>query len=261
MSVSIGKAFDALTSERNNKLNILVFMLISALLLSAYLYTETIWMVVFGLLYSLLISGYSVLLNNNEIKEKNDVFPSIADLGNIFIKGFKYSLGIYLLNLIWFLPIIILLSIAAIILFAVFQFSNYDCALLLIIPYLIFCFYFIFRIQIPAILIFFENLSFKSIFTSNKKEFLEERKGFYVQYLIKSSVAGLIIVSVFVIALFLMSLLCSVFAEMFNVSLETILTIIMIIIFTIATPILLIVQANLNAQFVNFPKTRQSYNW
>ena len=261
MSISINKAFKALSADKYNKMNILVFMLFTAIFFSIYICTEKVLAAVFFFLYSITVAGYSAIVNYNEIQDKENVFPSISNFFNIMFNGIKYSGGLYLLNLIFYIPLSLILMLLTIFMILLLKLSVNDCFILSIVLFLIFYTYFTFKIEIPAMLMFFENLNFKTFFTFKQKEFLEDRKGFYIQYILKSTVANLIIVLIFTIPFILMNLLSSVFAEKINILLEILFPIVLTVIITIMTPITLIVQANLNAQFINLPKTRQTYNW
>ncbi len=270
MSISVGKAFEAFCSDKYNKTNVLGCMLLIGVLCLGYLYAfksnsgnpasvSGIIAVACYLLYCIMISGYAAVLNNNEFKSDKDVFPSLTDFLKIFISGLKYLLGSFIISIILGIVAGFIFGLSTSIIYIFIPDSLRLIALISIC--IIVCglaFWWMFRFLVPLILMFFETLKLKSLFSFKEtKKFLDDRKGFYFQYLWKAALAGILIGIISFIMLLVLSLLGAVFVNDPNI-LSVIIT---IVVMTVIMPISLIIQANINGQFINLPKAKKTYNW
>lgn len=268
MTISLTKAFETVVSERYNKFNIFVFIVLITILNALYFYTQSNNNVKFCILAYIILflieGGYASVVNNLEIKGSKSAFPSLLNFGDILSAGIKFLFGSLISVLILLFIPITALAVLMPICFDMFNqiLPSIIITIVLSLITVIFSLFIMFKVFIPLILMFYENLEFKSFFLFTKtKAYLEERRGKYLLYIGKSillSLIALIIPAVLIFVLFIISLPLNI-----NVPVNTS-TIIMNTIFAVITSLFMTtVEPCLNAQFVNIPKTEpiQTYNW
>ncbi len=269
MSISISKAFETAFSERYSKQNILIFMFAVAICYALYFYLrDAKYILLSNAVYFftiILISGYAAVVNNNEINNVSEAFPSFSNLHKIILNGIKYIAGSFILGFILMVPAFIIGAVSAFICTTIVPTSQQSIwgrgVIPVIIPLVLFL-YLQLRFFIPLLLLFFQNLQFKSFFEFKKtKLFLEERKRKYAEYIIKSFVLTLI----GILIIFAVGIIFAILSVPLNIQIPK--NILDVIISTISITVMCTFYAliipSLNAQFVNLPKTDpiQTYNW
>lgn len=116
MAISISNVFKTIASEKYNKKNILLYLIVAVIISVVYCCIDqtksralAFASIFVGIIFTVFTYGYLVLTVNNEINNKESVFPSLGEIINILKHGIIYTFGSFLITFILYLiPIIII---------------------------------------------------------------------------------------------------------------------------------------------------------
>lgn len=258
MSISISKAFNSVISTKYNVLNAVIFGIICALTLFVSLTNaktassgQYILYILISFICGFLYFGYVSIINNNLIKGQNDAFPEPTEIIDVSINALKFISGFF----VWYF--IILISLIPMMVFCLIapslKINSVVCISILVISYLaliILCC----AVFGPFILMFFENLEFKSLFAFNKITiFYKERKGNTFAYFVKTY---FLLPAISLLIFLPICFVVGFFAGLAKIPLD-IINIFISILGTLFFMFYSLMQAHLNAQYVNSKKTAE----
>lgn len=203
MAITLNTMFKAIYSNKYDKKNIAVFVILMIAVSAVYIampansFTTSIACLSAFILLTFIQSGYYAITSHNEIIQKEQVFPATTDFIHIIKHGIKYFIGITAILIIGLtIPTIIMLlgifgmtlgtyvmpvlsPILGILIFIV------GIASIFVVSY-----YFI----IPLNVLFFQTLELKSLFDFEKaKVFRTLKKKNYKSYFFKLLLLGFLI--------------------------------------------------------------------
>ena len=174
MSLEFSECFTSFTTPKYNKTTMLYYFLIVLISLVIALFSNNLFVnIALFIILSLLFQGIYAIASHNEAFQK-DVLPPVSDFGKIMDVGVKYATGLAVISFIIYLPIIL---IAVYFLSVMLNSEGSGTALASdLILYLIFFIPFFmilgivfwYKYGIPAVLLFFRNLSLSDMLSFSK---------------------------------------------------------------------------------------------
>lgn len=203
MYVTLNKTIKEVNSTRYNKNEVMAFVILIVGLTAVYMLTPivnisgAIVCISSFLLLSLIQSGYYALASNNEINQKDAVFPATSDFMEIMKTGIKYFFGMFGLIFISFiLPTIVILGGLFLSYFFATEKTSFELVLtgiILMILGMVAYFIIAYMFIIPLNVLFLQSLKFKDLFDIQKaNEKRLENKKLYNSYFSRIILVALI---------------------------------------------------------------------
>lgn len=224
MSISISKIFEDLKTDKYNKQNVLMSMILVCALGVIYYLPFSIekinplfflLSVISLIIYTLFVSGYMALTTHNEVISKEQVFPSIKEWLSILKNGFFFYIGNMILSMLISIVLTVILLFTGIlfamlipILMTTGGSPNIAIALLVLIVVvtLVVSIVLYYLFILPNVLNFLTTLKFEEFFDFKKgMAFKKERKEFYKSYVLKHFSLGFLISIVPIIPIIVLS--------------------------------------------------------
>ena len=186
MSISLHQTLTAF--KRYDKQNVLHYVMLLIVLFSLCLFAnpKTIsgitCLTIIGLIIYSIANGYYVVVSNNEIHNRKNLFPSIFELPLIVTEGIKYSFGIFIINIIVMaIPISIISLIGFLSAVYFLEQKSFVVGACLIVITVLICiaavislYYFFIS---PLCLMYLKSFKFSSFFAFNKTNLFRRQRG------------------------------------------------------------------------------------